>query len=191
MGNDVARNRLRSSPGSHGRRFDPLVLVRGTPGHPLHPPLTDATIGMYVLAGGLAIVGKAGGVEASAAKAMWLALIGGLIVSVPTALTGLVDWLTIEWGTPRWRTATLHLSAMLTAVALFALAAWRQHPGYQHGHVTTGGLILTLCGVAVLTGGGWLGGSLVFTHGVRVLGEDRQDPDTIDEPGRSVEGLTR
>jgi uncharacterized membrane protein len=100
---------------------------------------------------------------------MWLALIGGLIVAVPTATTGMVDWLAIEWGTARWRTATLHLTAMVSAVALFALAAWRQYHGYQHGHVTTGGLILTLAGAAVLTLGGWLGGSLVFVHGTRVL----------------------
>src|SRR5438067_5844301 len=118
------------------RRLDPLVLVSGLPGNPLHPPLTDATIGMYVLAGGLAIIGSAGGIESAAAKAMWLALIGGLIVSVPTALTGLVDWLWIEWGSARWRTATLHLTAMVSAVALFAarrvaavqrLSAWPRH----------------------------------------------------------------
>ena len=151
------------------RRVSLLVLIRGLPGHPLHPPLTDATIGMYVLAGGLAIIGYAGGIELAAAKGMWLALIGGLIVSVPTATTGLVDWLTIEWGSPRWRTATWHLTAMGTAVALFALAAWRQYQGYQHGHVSTGGLVLTLCGVIVLTVGGWLGGSLVFVHGTRVV----------------------
>jgi uncharacterized membrane protein len=156
------------------RRVDPLVLIRGLPGHPLHPPLTDATIGMYVLAGGLAIIGYAGGIELAAAKGMWLALIGGLIVSVPTALTGLVDWLSIEWGSPRWRTATLHLSAMVSAVALFAAAAWRQYRGYQHGHVTTGGLVLTLCGVAVLIVGGWLGGSLVFVHATRVIGNRPQ-----------------
>jgi hypothetical protein len=40
-----------------------VVLVRGLPGQPLHPPLTDATIGMYLLAAGLAIIGKAGGIE--------------------------------------------------------------------------------------------------------------------------------
>ncbi len=151
------------------RRLDPLVLVRGLPGHPLHPPLTDATIGMFILAAGLAIIGKAGGIPAAAAKGMWLALIGGLIAAVPTALTGLVDWLSIQWGSRRWRIATLHLTAMVTSVALFALAAWRQYHGYQHGHVTPGGLILTLCGAAVLTLGGWLGGSLVFVHGTRVL----------------------
>jgi uncharacterized membrane protein len=157
------------------RRFDPLVLIRGLPGHPLHPPLTDATIGMFVLAAGLGIVGAAGGVEEAAAKAMYLALLGGLIVAVPTALTGLVEWLAIEWGTPRWRTATWHLSVMLAAVALFALAAWRQHPGYQDGEVTTGGLVLTLAGAVLLSVGGWLGGSLVFVHGTRVLDKEREE----------------
>jgi uncharacterized membrane protein len=151
------------------RRLDPMVLLRGLPGHPLHPPLTDATIGMFVLAAGLAIIGKAGAIQLAAAKGMWLALIGGLIAAIPTALTGLVDWLSIEWGSARWRTATFHLSAMVSAVALFALGAWRQYHGYQHGHITTGGLILTLCGAAVLILGGWLGGSLVFVHGTRVV----------------------
>ena len=157
------------------RRLDPLVLVRGRPGHPLHPPLTGATIGMFVLAAGLAIIGKAGGIQLATAKGMWLGLIGGLIAAVPTAITGLVDWLSIEWGTARWRTATLHLTAMVTSVALFALAAWRQYHGYQHGHVTTGGLIFTLSGAAVLTLGGWLGGSLVFVHGTRVRTAPRGD----------------
>ena len=157
------------------RRLDPLILVRGLPGHPLHPPLTDATIGMYVLAAGLAIIGKAGAIQLAAAKGMWLALIGGLIVSVPTALSGMVDWLSIEWGSPRWRTATFHLTAMVSAVALFALAAWRQYHGYQQGHVTTGGLILSLGGAAVLIAGGWLGGSLVFVHATRVLTAPSQD----------------
>lgn len=172
------------------RRLDPLALVRGLPGHPLHPPLTDATIGMYVLAAGLAIVGKAGGIQLAAAKGMWLALIGGLIISIPTALTGLVDWLSIEWGTARWRTATLHLTAMVSAVALFALAAWQQYDGYQHGRVATSGLILTLCGAAVLTIGGWLGGTLVFVHGTRVLNAPQHDqppePDATSAPSELI-----
>jgi len=34
--------------------------------------------------------------------------------------------------------------------------------------VTTGGLVLALLGFVALTAGGWLGGTIVFVHGMRV-----------------------
>ena len=150
------------------------VVLRGLPGHPLHPPLTDATIGMFVLAAGLAVIGALGGIEDAAGKGCWLALIGGLIVAAPTATTGFADWIRLEWGSDRWRTATLHMTAMVTAVILFALAAWLQHRGYERGDVTTGGLVFSVLGLVALSAGGWLGGTLVFVHGLRVI-DTRED----------------
>jgi uncharacterized membrane protein len=149
------------------------TLLHGLEGHPAHPPLTDATIGMFVLAAGLGVVGAIGWLASAAGEAMWLALIGGLIVAAPTAVTGFADWLEIEWGSRVWRTATLHLTAMVSAVGLFAVAAWLQHAGYRDGSVTTGGLVLTLLGLGALTAGGWLGGTIVFVHGMRVEGGER------------------
>jgi hypothetical protein len=108
---------------------------------------------MVVLATGLAVLGALGAIEDAAGKACWLALVGGLIVAVPTAATGFADWVRLDWGSARWRTATLHLTAMLTAVVLFALAAWLQHRGYEHGDVTTGGLVaFALLAVVALLG---------------------------------------
>lgn len=143
-------------------------LLHGPKGHPAHPPLTDATIGMFVLASGLAVLGKLGVAEGKLGPAAWLALIGGLIVAAPTALTGFADWLTIEWGSPLWRTATIHLSAMVTSVCLYGVAAYLQWPGYRDGGVTTGGLVLALAGFVALTTGGWFGGAVVFVHRMRV-----------------------
>jgi uncharacterized membrane protein len=145
-----------------------MGLLHGPPGHPLHPPLTGATIGMFVLATALAAIGAAGWIEAEAAKGCWLALIGGLAVALPTAATGFADWVRLEWGAPAWRTASAHLTAMLCAVVLFALAAWLQHDGYERSEVTAGGLIFSLAGFGALTAGGWLGGAIVFVHGIRV-----------------------
>jgi uncharacterized membrane protein len=145
----------------------------------LHPPLTDATIGMLVLATALAIIGAAGGIKEQAAHGCWLALIGGLIVAVPTATTGFADWVRLEWGSLPWRTATLHLSAMVAAVVLYALAAWLQYDGYRDGRITGAGLILSIAGFIALTAGGWLGGAIVFVHGFRVFGED-DEPSTLD-----------
>jgi uncharacterized membrane protein len=157
--------------------LDRTVLLHGVPGHPLHPPLTDATIGMFVLATALAVLGALGAIGEAAGKACWLALIGGVIVAVPTAATGFADWVRLDWGSARWRTATQHLTAMLCSVTLFAVAAWLQHRGYVRGEVTAGGLIFSIAGLVALTAGGWLGGAIVFVHGVRVLAaEEPADP---------------
>lgn len=144
-------------------------LWRGLPGHPIHPPLTDATIGTYTFATVMAVLDVLGIAEQNAAKAWWLALVVGLILTVPTALTGFADWLTITWGTPMWRTATLHLSAMVSATVLFGLAALVGHGPYEDGDVTAGPFLLTLAGFVLLTAGGWLGGTITFVHGMRVL----------------------
>jgi uncharacterized membrane protein len=144
-------------------------LVRGLPGHPLHPPLTDATIGVYTAATALAVLSVLGVSEANTATAWWLVLVLGLIVTVPTALTGFADWLTISGDTPIWRTATSHLLAMVTATVLFLLAAIVGHGGYVDQEVTGWALVLTLLGFGALTLGGWLGGTIVFVHGMRVL----------------------
>jgi uncharacterized membrane protein len=149
-------------------------LLRGSPGHPAHPPLTDATIGMFVLASGLELLGSFDVAPVKLGPAAWLALIGGLVVAGPTAVTGFADWLQIEWGTPLWRTATIHLSAMVTSVCLFGAAAYLQWPGYRDGSVTTSGLILALAGFVALSAGGWFGGAVVFVHGMRVTKEERQ-----------------
>ena len=144
-------------------------LLRGLAGHPLHPPLTDATIGLYTFAAGAAILSRIGVSPDNLATAWWLALVGGLIVTAPTALTGFADWLTIPRGTPLWRTATLHLSAMLTATVVFAIAAGAGHADYVDRAVGGGSLVLTLIGYGVMALGGWLGGAIVFVHGMRVL----------------------
>jgi uncharacterized membrane protein len=152
-------------------------LVKGLPGHPLHPPLTDATIGIYTGATAFGVLSVLGVSEGNTATAWWLALIAGLVVTGPTALTGLIDWLGITWGTPLWRTATFHLLSMLTATVFFLLAAIFGHGGYVEGEVTSSSLILTLVGFGFLTLGGWLGGTVVFVHGMRVLS-------LVEEPAR-------
>jgi uncharacterized membrane protein len=144
-------------------------LWRGLPGHPIHPPLTDVTIGTYTFATVAAFAEVTGITENAGAWGWWIALIFGLIMTVPTALTGLLDWLSITRGTELWKTATLHLTAMLSATVFFALAAIFGHSSYTHANVSSGAFVLTLIGFALLTLGGWLGGAIVFVHGMRVL----------------------
>jgi hypothetical protein len=59
--------------------------------------------------------------------------------------------------------------AMVGATVFFALAAIFGHASYKHGDVSAGAFVLTLIGFGLLTLGGWLGGAIVFVHGMRVL----------------------
>lgn len=155
-------------------------LWRGLPGHPIHPPLTDATIGAYTAATVMAVASAVGVAEKAAAHGWWLTLVIGLIATAFTATTGLADWLTITWRSPLWWTATWHLSAMVTATVFFLIAALTGHSGYTHGAVEAGPFVLTLVGFVFLTTGGWLGGAITYVHGMRVLS-------LVDEPpGRAV-----
>ena len=49
-------------------------LWRGLPGHPLHPPLTDATIGAYTFATVAGLAEVLGITENNGAIGWWLAL---------------------------------------------------------------------------------------------------------------------
>ena len=114
-----------------------IELVRGFPGHPSHPPLTDVSIGAYTVGVAMLVLGAAGVEKTEMAHGALLAISGGLLVAVPTALTGLADWLRLPRGTPTRTVATVHLLTMVSATVLFAVTWLLQRPGYNHGHILT------------------------------------------------------
>ena len=144
-------------------------LLRGLPGHPLHPPLTDATIGTYTFAVVAGLLDVLEVTDSAAAQAWWVALLVGILFSLPTAATGLADWVRIESRTPLWRTATTHMVVMLLATGVFLATIIVGKPSYDDGDITTGAYVLTLVAYGLLAFGGWVGGAIVFVHGMRVL----------------------
>lgn len=148
-----------------------LALAKGRPGHPSHPPLTDVSIGAYTIATVMLVLGAFGVAEEKMAYGGFLALSGGLLFAVPTALTGLIDWLGMQRETHARRTATFHLLLMVSATVIFLLAWLLQRPGYLDGTVRAGGAIAAAIAQALLTVGGFVGGTIVFHYGHRVLNQ--------------------
>ena len=164
-------------------------LVTGLPGHPTHPPLTDVAIGLYTGAAAFAVLSSVGVAEENLAVAWWLALVAGVVATVPTALTGMLDWFKIRRGTPLWRTATTHLLAMVAATAVFVVAVVVGHGGYVDRDIAGAALVLTLIGFALLTLGGWLGGTIVYVHGMRVVkGSDRPASQPVRRDASTADG---
>jgi len=135
-----------------------ISLVKGFAGKPSHPPLTDVSIGAYSVGVAMLVAGAAGVEQQAMAKGALLAISGGLIVAIPTTLTGLLDYFDLPKRTAPRTLATYHLFVMLAATALFAATWVVQRPGYLDGEITTLGLLLGSAAFALLVIGGMLGG---------------------------------
>lgn len=152
-----------------GRTFKGL---RGWSGEPLHPPLTDLPIAAYLLAAAFDVISVIGGPDRAWARDFWHAgtytLVGGAVVSVMAALTGLWDAKeSSEAGTQARRTINTH-AAIMIAVTVLVLAdiAWRLT---DHDTATPVGVMVLSVVVALLVSlGATFGGSLVFEYGFNV-----------------------
>lgn len=133
------------------------TLLSGTPfGHPAHPALVAVPIGSWVAVSSLDVFGD----DQARRAGRHLALLG-CAAAVPSAITGLSDWLDTE-GAER-RVGLVHASLNLTALALYATSARVRRKG------SLGlGVALAGAGSVVVTAAGWLGGHLAYARGVGV-----------------------
>jgi uncharacterized membrane protein len=151
----------------------PATPIAGPYGHPLHPLVVTVPIGAWLAAVIFDIVAFAGDDPAAfTIGARWLYGIG-VLGAVVAAVLGLLDFTRLTPGTRARRIATIHLVLNLVAVAIFA-AAWLVHVGSDEPSAV--GLVLGLIGLCGLAVSGFLGGELVFRHGVRVTDEVDQAP---------------
>jgi uncharacterized membrane protein len=160
-----------------------LTLIKGFTGKPSHAPLTDVSIGAYTVGVLMLIAGYCGLEEAAMAKGALLAISGGLIVAIPTSLTGLLDWFDLGKGSRARTLANYHLSVMILATLCFAATWLLQRRGYLDSEVTTNGLIAGCVALGLLTLGGTMGGALNYVYGVRVVKRDVPIMDAL-IPGR-------
>lgn len=151
-------------------------LLRGFHGHPHHPPFTDATIGAYTAGSLMTVVGWLGFYEDKMAAGAFLSIGAGIIFAIPTMITGLVDFLRIPAGTGMRRVAHVHWISMTISTAVFLLAGGALQTGFDTGDVTTLALALTGAAFTFLLAGGYVGGTIVFQYGMRVVNEPAEKP---------------
>jgi nitrite reductase/ring-hydroxylating ferredoxin subunit/uncharacterized membrane protein len=123
-------------------------------GHALHPLLTDLPIGSWSSAMVLDVAGGPGS-ERAARR-----LIGtGILASVPTAVTGSIEWADSADGRAGTRRVGLvHAAANVTALALYSASYLARRRGGD-------GRTLAFAGGAALAVGGHLGGHLSYVNG--------------------------
>lgn len=131
-------------------------------GHPIHPMLVPIPIGLWIFSLVCDLVGAGGGNPAWATVALYC-MGGGIVGALLAALPGLIDLVSLPPG-PR-KTALVHMAINLTVVALYAVNFWlRLRSPEQPGNLVW----LSAIAIGLLVISGWLGGKMVYVHGVAV-----------------------
>ena len=131
-------------------------------GHPIHPMLVPLAIGLFIFSFVCDLIYLSGRPGAWPTVALYT-MIGGVVGALLAAIPGLIDLLSLP-AEPR-RTAIIHMAINLTVVALFAVNAWMR---LRATEATGTPVLLSGVALALLVVSGWLGGKLVFEHGVGV-----------------------
>jgi nitrite reductase/ring-hydroxylating ferredoxin subunit/uncharacterized membrane protein len=126
-------------------------------GHPLHPPLTDVTIGTFTSA---LMLDWLGGDEGRASARRLIGI--GLLSATPVVAAGASDWGDAEVGDESVRRIGLvHAGTNVLATSLFAASYAARRRG-------DGGRLLALAGGAAMGAAAYLGGHMAFAEGVGV-----------------------
>lgn len=145
-------------------------------GHPLHPMLVPIPIGALAMALGadIALMVTAEPFWGEAAK--WLLLVA-LIFGILAAIIGFIDLMAIN----RARTMGIGLGNIL--VLLVTGANYLLRAGGEADAASSYGVILSAIAVVLVMLTGWLGGELVFRHGIgvasRVGAGETDDPEFL------------
>ena len=145
-------------------------------GHPLHPAITDITIGAYTAAVALdvlflfnsqAFVNARVGNEAGLGHAADFVLIVAFVSSLIAIASGLTDWK--DTFSEERRTGMLHGLIMVVATGMFAASIVLRLPGgIQGAELRTLAIELSGLGWIVMLVGAFFGGEMAYGYGTQV-----------------------
>jgi uncharacterized membrane protein len=138
-------------------------------GHPIHPMIIPFPIALWVfsLVADVIFLWRGNPVWRD-----WIAfytLLGGILGAAVAAVPGLIDWLSLK-DREVVKIANWHARLNVIALLIFAASFYLRTSGgsglVSGSHTIPFGL--SILGVILITISGWLGGEMVFKHGVAV-----------------------
>ena len=138
-------------------------------GHPIHPMIIPLPIALWAFSLIADVIYLWRGNPVWRDWIAFYALLGGIIGAALAAVFGIIDWLAIKDRVVK-KVADWHARLNVIALLVFAASFYLRTTG---GARLVGGsypipLLLSVVGVILITISGYLGGELVFRHGVAV-----------------------
>ncbi len=153
----------------------------GRRGRPLHPPFIHFPVAAYVMTSGFDVISVVGGRRHQWAGQLWHAgtfmLIAGLILCLPTMLTGFADLVRFVGQQPATlRVAAMHVCVMAAVFMVGVGDLALRLSDYHLPSTPPAVLILTIAAAVGVCTGAFFGGTLVYEHGTGVAVVAQTDP---------------
>lgn len=132
-------------------------------GHPIHPMIVPIPIGLWIFSLVCDLIAAGGSSNPAWQTVALYTMGGGIVGALLAAVFGLIDLISLPPG-PR-KTALTHMAINLGVVALFLINFWMRYSAPGKGSLT---LWLSIIAIGLLVISGWLGGKMVYEHGIGV-----------------------
>jgi uncharacterized membrane protein len=148
-----------------------MISRASVAGHPVHPMLVAFPIGLWTTSFAVDIFYYFIRHTTLLVISKFL-IAAGCIGAVAAAIPGIIDWWTLE-NPQVFRVANWHARLNIAALVVFAISLYLRMK--SHGHIVGNRLIVpflvSFVGMILIGISGWLGGELVYKHGVSVQSE--------------------
>ncbi len=138
-------------------------------GHPVHPMIIPFPIALWVFSVVADVIYLWRGNPVWRDYIAFYTLLGGIIGGAAAAVPGIIDWLSLTDKTvvklANWH-ARLNVIALLLFAGSFYLRTSSGSSMVSDNHTIP--FALSVLGVILISISGWLGGEMVFKHGVAV-----------------------
>ena len=157
---------------AHRRSKRPANPLAGPYGHPFHAIAVTVPIGAWLASIVFDTVGLITGDDDVFAAGARVLIVIGLVGALAASALGLMDLSRLDKGTSARRTAVTHMLLNIGVMLLFVVSLIIRLSSPDA--IPAAGVIVSVCGLAVLGASGWLGGKLAYHYGVRVADEQTQ-----------------
>ena len=130
--------------------------------HPIHPMLVSFPIGLWIFSLVTDIIYRVSG-NATWSTVTYYAMAGGIIGAILAAVPGFVDIIALQ-SAPVKKIAIWHMLINVSALILFIVNLYLRTGAPD----ATGPFVLSIIGVLFILVSGWLGGQMVYVHGLAV-----------------------
>lgn len=140
-------------------------------GDPVHPAVVHFPLALYpatVLFDILALTRSDGSLYTHGA---FILILGASVMALVAMVTGFAELIDIPPESRAWKLAIAHMSVQLTAATILLVSLLLRLGHVDDARPPVAAIACAVAGTLLLFVGGWLGGHMVFRHGISV------DPD--------------